>query len=165
MSKYYWVNRVCVCCSEKLFDYNFGWDERGKLREVCINCSPVGRLKYHCSGCSKWELTASDFESDKQGKQFEICNRCRERNRKYKADNRESINTKKREQYQLNKVKIIESQKTSRANNIEKLTRKIECDCGGKYQYMAQAEHRRTKKHMKHMELIFDMFLRLGVWK
>ena len=87
------------------------------------------------------------------------------KNRQYKADNRESINTTAREQYQLNKVNLNESQKTVRANNIEKLHRKIQCDFEGKYLYMAQAEHRRTKKHMKHMELIFDMFLRLGVWK
>ena len=170
MSIYYKGMRVyqCICCTrEKLVSFDFGWDKKGIPLKVCIKCNSNGRLKYHCSqsGCNRCELTASDFDGDKQGKQFEICNRCRERNRKYKADNNERLNTEAREQYQLNKVKIIESQKTCRANNIDKLTRKIECDCGGKYQYMSQAEHRRTKKHMKHMELIFDMFLRLGVWK
>ena len=170
MSKYFKGMRVleCKCCTrENLVSYDFGRDKKGIPHKVCNKCNSNQRLKYSCdqNGCNRRGLTASDFERDKQGKQFVLCNECRERNRKYKADNRERLNTKAREQYQLNKVKIIESQKTCRANNIDKLTRKIECDCGGNYQYASQAEHRKTKKHMKHMELLFDMFLRLGVWK
>ena len=156
------------CTRENLVAYDFGWDKKGIPRKTCIKCRNSNlKLKYICSqsGCNKDGLTASNFENDKQGKQFVLCNECRERNRKNKADNRERLNTKAREQYQLNKVKIHESSKTFRANNIDKLTRKIECDCGGNYQYASQAEHRRTKKHRKHMELLFDMFLRLGVWK
>ena len=153
------------CTRENLVAYDFGWDKKGIPRKVCIKCSSNVILKYHCVGCSKWELTASDFESDKQGERYKTCNNCRKNKRQYKSDNKESINTKKREQYQLNKVNFNEGRKTFRANTKDKLERKIHCDCGGNYQYMSQAEHRRTKKHMKHMELIFDMFLRLGVWK
>ena len=153
------------CTRENLVAYDFGWDKKGIPRKICIKCNSNGRLKYHCSDCHKEKLTASDFESDKQGERYKTCSNCRKNKKQYKANNRESINTKAREQYQLNKVKIKECSKTYRANNIDKLHRKIQCDCGGTYQYIAQAEHRRTKKHMKHMELLFDLFLGLGVWK
>ena len=109
-------------------------------------------IKYHCDWCKRTDFTFSDFKKKNQMKYLKTCKGCREQRMQYKIDNRESINTKAREQYQVNKVKIIETQKTFRANNIEKLQRKIECDCGGCYQYMRQAEHRRTKKHIKHLE-------------
>ena len=59
--------------------------------------------------------------------------------------------TYSKEHYQANKEHKLEQVKQWKEANIEKLTEKIICGCGGKFQYRTKAEHERTNKHLKYL--------------
>jgi hypothetical protein len=56
--------------------------------------------------------------------------------------------------YQQHKETELEKTKQWKANNIDKLTAKIQCGCGGKFQYRTKAEHERSKKHQTYINNI-----------
>jgi hypothetical protein len=58
----------------------------------------------------------------------------------------------KQDNYIYNKKEMIQRNKDYRANNVEKLTRVIKCECGLKYQHQSKARHNRSKRHIKHVE-------------
>ena len=104
-----------------------------------------------CCRCSSKTLTINDFGIDKHGDYLATCNNCREYDRQRKANNREAVNQQAREHYQeIREDKIKQSSKW-RAENIDRLKEKIECACGGKFQFMQKTEHGRTQKHQKYI--------------
>ena len=56
-----------------------------------------------------------------------------------------------KEHYQANKEHKLEQVKKYKEANIERLTEKVLCGCGGKFQYRTKAEHEKTNKHLKYL--------------
>ena len=104
-----------------------------------------------CSRCHSKTLTVNDFGKDKYENYFKTCNTCREGSNQRKADNKEAVRQYSKEYYQANKEHKLEQVKTYREINIERLTEKIICGCGGKFQYRTKAEHERANKHLKYL--------------
>ena len=105
----------------------------------------------NCSRCRSATLSINDFGLNKYNEYFKTCNACREYSKQRKANNREYINEKAREHYQETKEDKIKQVLKWKAENIDRLKTKIECECGGRYQFMQKAEHGRTQKHQKYM--------------
>ena len=107
-----------------------------------------------CCRCSSKTLTINDFGIDKNDKYLKTCNNCREYDRQRKANNGEAVNQQAREHYQeIREDKIKQSLKW-REENIDRLKTKIECECGGRFQYMNKTDHKRTQKHQKYITSI-----------
>ena len=103
-----------------------------------------------CSRCLK-SLILNDFGIGKHGEYLKTCNNCREYFVQSRSNNREGINQQARAHYQeVREVKIEKALKYM-AENIEKLTTKIECECGGRFQHRHKAEHKKTQKHQKYL--------------
>ena len=73
---------------------------------------------------------------------------------KYRETHRAERNEYARTHYQDVKDTRLQQIKEWRANNIEKLTAKIKCGCGGKFQYRTKAEHERSRKHQTYLNSI-----------
>ena len=104
-----------------------------------------------CIRCRSKTLTENDFGIDRHGDYLKTCNNCREHEKQRKANTREYTNEKAREHYQEVREDKIKQVLKWKAENIDRLTEKIECACGGKFQFMQKAEHGRTQKHQKYM--------------
>lgn len=102
--------------------------------------------------------------------------------KQYRDDNNEEIKIKKKQFYDLNREKILqqkkqytidtkkhkteynkqyreknikdltEKTKLYREQNREKLFKKYDCECGGKYIYKTKSQHFKTKKHIAYTE-------------
>jgi hypothetical protein len=77
--------------------------------------------------------------------------------RKYYAENREMVREKSKKWYTENKSKKLkvnkECQRRFRDNNVEKMKAKVTCEvCNCEIVFSGLTMHRRTKKHMKHLE-------------
>ena len=94
--------------------------------------------------------------------------------KEYYADNKEQILLKRKKHYQNNKEKILlrqrqydngrkeERKKYLEANKASialKNKEKFECECGGKYTHSHQSCHKKTKKHLKHVNIQNNLFL------
>ncbi len=75
----------------------------------------------------------------------------KERRRQYKKDNKEHIAKKNKEWYEANKDNVLQQKKEYRKENIETLTTKTNCLCGGFYQHKHKSEHEKTKKHQAYL--------------
>ena len=104
-----------------------------------------------CSRCHSKALTVNDFGKDKYENYFKTCNMCREDSNQRKANNRDTIRQYCKQHYQANKEHKLEQVKRYNEANIERLTEKVLCGCGGKFQYRTKAEHERTNKHLKYL--------------
>ena len=71
---------------------------------------------------------------------------------RYRETHREERNALSKAIYERDKEAKIEKVKQWRTQNIERLTDKIECGCGGKFQYRTKAEHERSLRHKKYIE-------------
>ena len=68
------------------------------------------------------------------------------------VDNKTAI-IKKQRQYRLeNKPIIVEKNKQYKLDNIEKLRKKCNCECGGKFTHQNKSQHYKSKKHLKYLE-------------
>ena len=88
-----------------------------------------------CTRCYSKQLTLNDFEIKPNGDRYASCNRCREYSRIRKLNDKESINAQARAHYQEVKEERAIQIKQWRIDNIDRLTAKIECPCGGKFQF------------------------------
>ena len=55
----------------------------------------------------------------------------------------------KKEYREKNKPKVLKDNKIYKDDNKERLNKKYECECGGKYTYAHKAYHFKTEKHCK----------------
>ena len=69
----------------------------------------------------------------------------------YSETHKEERRAKAKEIYERNKERRIEQISQWKTDNIDRLTTKIECPCGGKFQHRIKAEHERTKRHQKYI--------------
>lgn len=69
-------------------------------------------------------------------------------NAKQWTENNSKIVKKRNERREENKT----YQDEYREKNVEKLTEKFQCGCGGKYSYKNKATHEKTSKHLKWIE-------------
>ena len=109
-------------------------------------------MSENCSRCRNKELTLNDFKKQSNGDRYATCNFCREYDRIRKQNNKEQIKVYARAYYQEVKEEKIKQAIQWRNDNIERLTTKIECPCGGKFQFMNKSAHLRTQKHNKWLE-------------
>ena len=110
-----------------------------------------------CKQCYRTNLTANDFQLNKQGEKFKRCNRCRE-NQKiraniYQTNNKDEINERAREKYKQNREEHIRRVKQWQTENKDKLTGKQICECGSEYTYDHKSRHKKTKKHQKWLSI------------
>ena len=106
----------------------------------------------HCSRCCSKQLTINDFDIKPNGDRYASCKRCAEYNRIRKLNNKERIYAQARAHYQEVKEERAEQIKQWRIDNKDRLTSKIECPCGGKFQFRKKSEHLRAQKHIKWLE-------------
>ena len=104
-----------------------------------------------CSRCCSSTLTENDFGKDKYDNYFKTCNACRDYSNQRKANNKDQVQQYAKEYYQANKEHKLKQCTQWRETNIERLTEKILCVCGGKHQYRTKAEHERSAKHQKYI--------------
>ena len=104
-----------------------------------------------CSRCYCKTLTVNDFGKDKNDNCFKTCNTCRESFKQRKANNKEQVQQYAKEYYQTNKEHKLKQCTQWRETNIERLTEKILCVCGGKHQYRTKAEHEKSAKHQRYI--------------
>lgn len=71
-----------------------------------------------------------------------------EQTKQYYVDNKDKILEQSKQYYQDNKDKYMQYYR----DNKEKLTKKFECECGGRYTYIHESSHFRTAKHIKFTE-------------
>ena len=105
-----------------------------------------------CSRCGLTKLQIDDFDIKSNGEHFKSCRKCTQQCKQRKDNNREAIRQQAREHYQEIKEQKAEQVNRWRLNNIERLTARIACECGGNYQYRSKAEHFKTTKHQKYIE-------------
>jgi Zn ribbon nucleic-acid-binding protein len=83
--------------------------------------------------------------------------------KEYRQDNKETISEKKREYYQKNKEKLIQYNSDYRQlnkekinqyyqKNKEKLSKKIECECGAVINKSSITGHIKSKRHQKYIQ-------------
>ncbi len=108
----------------------------------------------NCSRCLSTTLSENDFGVNKYNEYFKTCNDCREYSNQKKANNREYINEQAKEYYKENREDKIKQSLKWRAENIDRLKTKIECECGGRFQYRQKSEHNKTHKHQKYITSI-----------
>ena len=106
----------------------------------------------YCTRCYNKELTLNDFKIKPNGDRYSTCNNCREYSRIRKLNNEERINAQSRAHYQEVKEEKAIQVKQWRIDNRDRLTTKIECPCGGKFQFRKKSEHLRAQKHIKWLE-------------
>ena len=105
-----------------------------------------------CTRCSNKQLTLNDFEIKPNGDRYSTCNYCREYSRIRKLNDKDRINAQSRLHYLYVREQKAEQVKQWRIDNKDRLTAKIECPCGGKFQFRQKSEHLRTQKHIKWLE-------------
>jgi hypothetical protein len=67
-------------------------------------------------------------------------------------DNKDKIKQYYKEWCEDNKDKKKECDKQYREDNKERINKKYNCECGGKYTHKNKAKHFKTKKHIKYFE-------------
>jgi hypothetical protein len=72
----------------------------------------------------------------------------------YYDTNKNIIINKNKAYYDENKDKILEYYKEYCKVNKDKLYKHFECECGGCYNYNRKANHFKTKKHKKYLNLV-----------
>jgi hypothetical protein len=81
--------------------------------------------------------------------------RCKEYNKEYRNTHKEYFKEYKKEFYLKNKDSIDEKTKIYRDENKESITikrsKKVNCDCGGKYTIGHKSIHLKSKKHLDHI--------------
>jgi hypothetical protein len=76
----------------------------------------------------------------------------KEYHKEYYNDNKEYQKEYHKEYCNDNKDIIARNKKEYRKLNLEKLTEKHECLCGGKYTCENKSQHFKSKKHIKYTE-------------
>ena len=69
-------------------------------------------------------------------------------------DNKEHLKEYHKEYYEDNKDQILKQKKEYREHNKDKINQKITCPCGGKYTKQNKAQHEKTNKHKKFINLL-----------
>ena len=70
---------------------------------------------------------------------------------RYRETHKEERRALDKQIYEINKEKRIDQITQWKTDNVDKLTTKIECLCGGKHQHRTKAEHERSKRHQKYI--------------
>jgi hypothetical protein len=70
----------------------------------------------------------------------------------YRIKNRDELNLKQKEYYNINKTTIKQRDKERYEANKEKINAKYQCECGGKYTHQHKASHAKSKKHQRWLE-------------
>ena len=109
-----------------------------------------------CGRCHSNKSLDTDFVVGKGGNYLSSCNFCREYFKQRQANKQEIIQQQQKHYYLENREAKIEQSTKWRNDNIDRLTAKIECPCGGKFQYRTKAEHERSNKHKKYIQSLND---------
>ena len=73
----------------------------------------------------------------------------KEQLKEYREQNKDKIKEKKKEYYQDNKDKI----KLYYQDNKDKINEKFVCECGGNYIHVNKAQHFKSKRHLKFVQI------------
>jgi len=84
----------------------------------------------------------------------------KEQRKEYKkyhyAKNKVEIKERKKKHYEENKVEIIEKQKEYNRKKNEKISEKVECECGSVVRKDYLQRHKRTQKHQKNLQKLSE---------
>ena len=114
----------------------------------CINKNVAGRTMNEYRFDNKEKIKIQKKEYDKQNK---------DKVKEYVKENKDKIKIQKKEYYQNNKDKILEHRKELYEKNKHKVkeyyqtSKKINCECSGKYTYCDKSKHFKTKKHQAYI--------------
>ena len=73
--------------------------------------------------------------------------------KKYREENKEKIKESKKKHYEENKEKIKEKRKTYREENKDKIKQIVKCECGCLINKSVLSRHKKTKKHIKLIQI------------
>ena len=135
-----------------------------RATENCVNKFIAGRTGKEWYQDNKDKCKQYYQDNKEHYKQYREANK--DKNKQYREDNKEHIKKQKKEYFKKNKDKLKQHYQKNKEyykqyreqyykENKDKIkayrSKKISCDCGGKYISSHKARHEKTKKHMKYI--------------
>ena len=103
-----------------------------------------------CGRCYSKPLT--DFDFNKNGVRFKMCNKCRIYDRDRRIINGDELRELERERYQINKESRLAKTKQYWLEHHDRLCATHVCECGSSFQYRNKSDHEKTNKHKQYLE-------------
>ena len=130
-------------------------DEEAKyIKDLeCVNINIPGRTRkeYYKDNENKLKQWRLDNAEKLKQYRFDNAEKQKEFNKQYRLDNLEKIKEQKKQWYLNNIEKQKETNKQYRLDNNNKLNKKFNCECGGKYTHRSKTIHLKTKKHLNYI--------------